>query len=227
VFAVDNAGEWTIVAIGEGSNVYVGFNVTTNGGGVFIAEGGLVFVEGTLSADIYMFVGVVIEGVETKLDRSDFFRSADDQYYVYTDGGNPASYLYIRYIGLYFWYSEEFDIPEGKINTAITKFSVAEAVEYGSGGYWFKKVSGPEWLVVSSDGEISGMRPSTAQAATTMVIMVTDSVGNTATITINVGEVYAPSVFMGSMGSGAIIAVALAAVALIGGVVYFMFLRKP
>ena len=226
VFALDNAGEWTIVAIGEGSVVDVGFNVTTNGGGVFIAEGGLVLVEGTLSADIYMFVGVVIDGAETILDRSDFFRSQDDQYYVYTDGGEPASYLYIRYIGLYFWYSEDFDIPEGKINTAIEQFSVADAAEYGSGGYWFKKVSGPEWLMVSSDGEITGIRPATAQAATTMIIMVTDSVGNTATITINVGEVIAPKVVTGSMGSGAMIAVALAAVALIGGVVYFMFLRK-
>ncbi|MCL1983993.1 MAG: hypothetical protein FWG58_01180, partial [Methanomassiliicoccaceae archaeon] len=158
---------------------------------------------------------------------SDFTKSQDGQYYVYTDGGEPASYLYIRYIGLSFWYSEEFDIPEGMINTAIEQFSVAGTVEYGSGGYWFKKVSGPDWLMVSSDGEITGIRPSTAQAAATMTIMVTDSVGNTATITISVGAVNAPNVVTGSMGSGTIIAVALAAVALIGGVAYFMFLRKP
>ncbi|WP_400206948.1 leucine-rich repeat protein [Candidatus Methanomassiliicoccus intestinalis] len=87
--------------------------------------------------------------------------------------------------------SDDYNIPDGTINTAISKINVAVSVSGGMSPYTFSKVSGPDWLIVSADGTITGTRPNTVQAATTATIKVTD-INNSKTIEITVGAVTLP-----------------------------------
>ena len=81
-----------------------------------------------------------------------------------------------------------FDIPSGNMYTGISTVNVTGGVSGGSAPYTFSKVSGPSWLNVGSSGNISGSRQSRSPAESA-VIRVTDSSGQSATITIEVGEV--------------------------------------
>ena len=90
--------------------------------------------------------------------------------------------------GLTFTKQASYDIPAGSRYTAISTIHVSDGISGGTAPYTFSKVSGPDWLRVSSAGVLSGSRQSAAPA-TTAVIQVTDTMGATATITINIGEV--------------------------------------
>jgi hypothetical protein len=83
---------------------------------------------------------------------------------------------------------ESFDIPSGNRYSSITSFNVSGAVSGGKAPYTFSKSSGPSWLNVSSAGVVSGSRQGVAEASAA-VIMVKDANGETAIITINIGEV--------------------------------------
>lgn len=85
--------------------------------------------------------------------------------------------------------SDTYDIPEGIVNTAITEIDVSGAVAGGFSPYSFSKESGPEWLIVSADGKITGTRPAEAAAATDALIRVTDNAGFSDIIVIKVGAV--------------------------------------
>ena len=84
-----------------------------------------------------------------------------------------------------------FDIPAGSTYSGISTVNVSSGASGGQTPYTFSKVSGPDWLKVSSAGLVSGSRQST-ESATTAIIMVTDSKGTSAVITINVGQVGTP-----------------------------------
>jgi hypothetical protein len=92
-------------------------------------------------------------------------------------------------IPLMFTKQASFDVPTGTTGTAINAINVSTGVSGGKTPYTFTKTSGPSWLTVSSDGKITGTRPSTAQSATTAVISVKDANGTSKSITINVGTV--------------------------------------
>ena len=73
-----------------------------------------------------------------------------------------------------------------------------EGLSFGGGSgtiVKFEKLSGPDWLEVNKyntgfyEWIIEGNRPATPQAATTMTVRATDSDGNTAEYTLNVGAV--------------------------------------
>ena len=91
--------------------------------------------------------------------------------------------------GLKFIYRTEFDIPEGAAGTDIALVDVSGAATGGKKPYIFSKVSGPEWLIVSGDGRITGTRPGTTAGADMATIRVTDSDGAAEDITLVVGAV--------------------------------------
>lgn len=98
--------------------------------------------------------------------------------------------------------SADFDIPEGNIATEINTIDVSNAVTGGKKPYTFTKESGPQWLNVSADGKITGVRPNEETDSTTATIKVTDADGVERTITIEVGKVTKP---LGYMLSGKIV----------------------
>ena len=91
--------------------------------------------------------------------------------------------------GLKFIHRTEFDIPEGAAGTDIAVVDVSGAATGGKKPYIFSKVSGPEWLIVSGDGRITGTRPGTTAGEDTAIIRVTDSDGAVEDITLVVGAV--------------------------------------
>ena len=114
------------------------------------------------------------------------------------EAGNRAAYIMQETTtaappALAFTHSTAFDVPAGKVGTAITTIDVSSGASGGKLPHALSKVIGPEWLSVSSEeGIITGTRPLTEQPATTAVIKVTDSATPTAvseTITIQVGAV--------------------------------------
>ena len=92
-------------------------------------------------------------------------------------------------IPLMFADSSEFDIGDSFIGVPITPFSVASAVSGGTTPYTFSKTTGPEWLVVSEDGTISGT-PDEVCNGDAAVIRVTDADESYKEITINFGRTY-------------------------------------
>lgn len=94
-------------------------------------------------------------------------------------------------------------IPEGRVGTAITEIDLTQSVEGGTGEYTFAwEGDAHEWVKLSTDGILSGTRPSAAKAATTATIKVTDSDNATATATLTVGRVTTSSGSSSSGGSG-------------------------
>ena len=53
--------------------------------------------------------------------------------------------------------------------------------------YEFEKVSGPEWIQVSADGEVTGQAPAEETDKNDLVVRVRDSAGTEKSITISVG----------------------------------------
>ena len=84
---------------------------------------------------------------------------------------------------------EQFDIPEGSANTEITEIDLSSGVSGGKKPYTFSKVSGPDWIAVSSEGKLSGTRPSEEGEASTAVIRAKDANESSKQITISVGKI--------------------------------------
>ena len=104
---------------------------------------------------------------------------------------NPI-YAYLRLpAGLAFTHSAAYDIPAGRVGTAITAIDVSGGASGGVLPYTFTLEGAPAWLSITSDGAITGTRPSTAQPAATATVRVTDSAypAESKTITIQVGAV--------------------------------------
>lgn len=85
---------------------------------------------------------------------------------------------------------EQFDIPEGSANTEITEIDLSSGVSGGKKPYTFSKVSGPDWIAVSSEGKLSGTRPSEEVGASTAVIQAEDVNKSSKQITISVGKIH-------------------------------------
>ena len=79
----------------------------------------------------------------------------------------------------------EYDIGNSYVNEPIPSFSVAGSVDGGTMPYTFGKVSGPDWITVSSDGTISGT-PYQSGANESLVVRVTDDADAYAEIEIYV-----------------------------------------
>lgn len=88
--------------------------------------------------------------------------------------------------------SSSYDIPSGKVKTAITPVDISGGARGGVKPYSFS-FSGthPDWLEISSDGIITGTRPDSKQSAVNLTVMVVDSGDSeeNAAFTINVGAV--------------------------------------
>ena len=80
-----------------------------------------------------------------------------------------------------------WNIPNNYVGTPITSFSVASGADGGTKPYTFSKTSGPNWINVSSTGNVSGTPTATGNNAS-LVVKVKDKVGNNKEITINVGK---------------------------------------
>ena len=110
----------------------------------------------------------------------------------YATGSSFASEAVILTVGtesLSFEDSITFDIPEGVTGTSISQVDVSGAVSGGTRPYTFSKESGPDWLNVSTNGCITGTRPTAVADAATAVIKVTDNTGANKTIEIAIGAV--------------------------------------
>lgn len=72
--------------------------------------------------------------------------------------------------------SEIASIGKSRVGIPITTFSLAPYVEGGTKPYTFSKVSGPDWIEVSSDGTVSGTpTPTSVGDNSRLKISVTDS----------------------------------------------------
>ena len=112
---------------------------------------------------------------------------------------NTYSYKYFRSpeyvvekteLELTFEKTSSYNIPVNYVNYAIKSFSVVESVLGGVGSYTFSKMSGPEWINVSSDGTISGT-PTVIGENSVLVVRVTDEEENYKEISLNVDNTYA------------------------------------
>ncbi|MBQ8389109.1 MAG: InlB B-repeat-containing protein [Clostridia bacterium] len=93
----------------------------------------------------------------------------------------------VSYAELTFTDKDSFDIPAGEVGST-SKSDVSTGVSGGKKPYTYA-ISGPAWITIDENGEITAVRPSTAQAATTATVTVTDAEGTEKTVTINIGEV--------------------------------------
>jgi len=75
---------------------------------------------------------------------------------------------------LTFNHSDAYDVKEAYVGEPITSFSVAESVSGGTAPYTFSKVSGPAWITVSPDGNISGT-PTAKGENENLIVRVRDS----------------------------------------------------
>ena len=97
---------------------------------------------------------------------------------------------------LRFAHDTSFDVPAGIAGTAIASIDVSRGAAGGTTPYLFGfEGAAPTWLSISRAGVITGTRPTTAQAATTATVKVTDSAhpAESKTITLSIGKV-SPSV---------------------------------
>ena len=88
---------------------------------------------------------------------------------------------------LQFFESESYRIYTNYKGVGINSFSVAGGAEGGIEPYTFSKVSGPEWINVSSEGMVSGT-PTTLGVNDNLVVRVTDSENNHKDISIIVDK---------------------------------------
>ncbi|MDO4778036.1 MAG: InlB B-repeat-containing protein [Tissierellia bacterium] len=91
---------------------------------------------------------------------------------------------------LVFYDDDSFDIEKNNVNKAIYNYSVAGYVDGGKEPYKFSKTSGPDWIEVSPDGEVSGT-PKAIGKNSDLVIRVTDDENAYKEITVKVGETFA------------------------------------
>ncbi len=82
----------------------------------------------------------------------------------------------------------QWDVPAGGTETEIDSIDLLTAVQGGVGPYTFAIVSGPAWLNLSEAGLLTGTRPATAEAATTVTVKVTDSENATAEKPLMLGK---------------------------------------
>ena len=88
-------------------------------------------------------------------------------------------------------FSGNYSIGRSPVQVPIESFSVAGSADGGTLPYTFSKVSGPEWLSVSSDGTVFGT-PLAPETNPRLVIKVTDDAGASQEIHIPVGDSYIP-----------------------------------
>ncbi len=104
---------------------------------------------------------------------------------------DPEWIAWFRYPGsidltggaLNFVRNADWDIPQSQVGIPITPFSVASGVTGGTPSYTFGKESGPSWIDVDMDGNISGT-PSVGGMNEDLVIKVRDAKGDEAKITL-------------------------------------------
>ena len=82
-------------------------------------------------------------------------------------------------------FNPSYTVPKSYKDVAISSYNVASSAEGGVKPYTFSKVSGPEWIEVTTDGTISGT-PTAIGTNADLVIRVTDAASNTAEATIKV-----------------------------------------
>lgn len=70
--------------------------------------------------------------------------------------------------------SNKIDIGSNRAGTPITEYSIASYVEGGIKPYTFSKVSGPDWVNVSTDGTISGI-PAEPGKNQNLTVLIKDS----------------------------------------------------
>ena len=130
--------------------------------------------------------------------------------------------------------SAAYDIPASAAGTAIMGIIVSGGVSGGTAPYAFAATGLPAGIVISETGIIYGT-PAAAGAAGTATITVTDSVNDTASITIAYGTISAAADARtddggggdgGGMSMAVIAVVAIAAIAVVG-VVYLFVIKKP
>lgn len=71
--------------------------------------------------------------------------------YCFSEAYSPE--ITVKEAELQFDTSSDFDIPESAVGQPIKSFSVTSGVSGGTEPYTFGKVSGPDWITVSADGE--------------------------------------------------------------------------
>ena len=87
--------------------------------------------------------------------------------------------------------NRNLDISPGKPGKGINSIDLNIGVSGGTGPYTFTKVGvWPEWLNLSSEGIITGTRPSETKPRSLIKVKVTDSLGANKTISLEVGNVY-------------------------------------
>lgn len=80
-----------------------------------------------------------------------------------------------------------FSIPGSVAGSNITTVDLSGCVSGGQGTITFEKVSGPDWIEVSSDGKITGKPTAQANSNPNLVVSVKDEASNEATATLSVG----------------------------------------
>ena len=115
---------------------------------------------------------------------------------VTVDDGNTSESIIVPLgavsLKLAFADSPLYDIPEGFINDSIAAVNIAVSVNGGAAPLTYS-VIGPAWLGIDGSGNLNGT-PTAIAGARTAAVVVTDSTGVSATITINVGAVKEPPV---------------------------------
>ena len=86
--------------------------------------------------------------------------------------------------------SDSYNITSNFVGVPITQVSLSEAVVGGVGTYTFTKVSGPDWINVSTNGIISGTPTEETSYYAYLVVRVTDGASNYKEITIDVAPTY-------------------------------------
>ena len=112
-----------------------------------------------------------------------------DTTYSYRYFKSPEYVVEKTELELTFEKSSSYVIPDNYVNNPIQSFSVAESVLGGVGAYTFSRISGPEWINVSSDGTISGTPTETGENSY-LVVRVTDEEENFKEISIYVNNTY-------------------------------------
>jgi len=112
----------------------------------------------------------------------------------YANGSNtgffplPVTVLAGGALPLAFTYSAAYDIPASTVEAPIAGIDVSGGASGGTTPYAFSATGLPAGISISTAGVISGT-PTTAGAAGTATITVTDSASDSASITINYGEI--------------------------------------
>ena len=149
------------------------------GGGITLMRVGVLTLKWKGTGDpTYPHPFTIVSPTEYKVNK------ATPNTVIYTYTGPPLT----------FTNNGEYDVPAGNISTPITNIYLSGGVSGGTPPDTYSKTSGPAWLNVSSEGVITGTRPSTIQAETSALIMLKDDAGNVKNFSIKVGAVTTPYV---------------------------------